>query len=116
MADALAVAPCTSASCIAAANTASQRRSAADECSGRGSIVVVQHPAQPLAAPHCPAMIGGDFFWHDQSIAESVVVALVMIRLVIASVRPPPGAARPTTARARCRAAGDGRASLRASL
>ena len=52
---------------------------AAAEISRRGAVVIVQHSAQPLAAQHCSRMTRLAFIWHDQPVAETLVVSLAVI-------------------------------------
>ena len=48
-------------------------------CTGCLTIIVVQHPAQPLAAPDGPSASDAWLFRHDQPVAKPLVVPLKMI-------------------------------------
>src|SRR5947209_2576697 len=47
--------------------------------SRRGAVVIVQHPAQTLAAPDRSTLISMAFIRRDQPVAETLVVSLAMI-------------------------------------
>ena len=47
--------------------------------SRRGTVVIVQQAAQPLAAQHGSLMTRWAFIWQDQPVAEALVVSLAMI-------------------------------------
>ena len=49
--------------------------------SGCLTIIVVQHPAQPLAAPDGPSASDAWLFRHDQPVAKPLVVPFKMIQL-----------------------------------
>ena len=47
--------------------------------SGRLTIIIVQHSAQPLAALDCSGTVGARPFVHDQPIAKPLMVPLAMV-------------------------------------
>jgi hypothetical protein len=49
--------------------------------SGCLTIIVVQHPAQPLSAPDGPSATDATLFGRDQPVAKPLVVPLKMIQL-----------------------------------
>ncbi len=56
-----------------------RRFGATAKFSRRGTVVIVEHAAQPLAAPDCSTMTSMPFIRHDQSVAETLVVSFAMI-------------------------------------
>ena len=57
--------------------------------SGRLTIIVVQHATQPLAAPNRSTATDARLIFHDQSVAQPLMVALAMIMLNKFVDRPP---------------------------
>src|SRR5579872_1093994 len=47
--------------------------------SGGLPMIVVQHPAQPLAAPDCSTITSMGFIRNDQPVAETLMVSLAVI-------------------------------------